>query len=154
MIGASLPLSADVISQNGIEIKAFWIRATPPGHAVSAGYMQIHNHSDRQDKLIAVRTDFAGRNEVHEMKLENDVMKMRPVENGLIIPAQSSVTLEPGGNHLMFMGLKEQIIPDASYRVTVQFLHAGEIEMQMIGQKAASQQSDHHHSTSQHKHSH
>lgn len=154
MIGASLPLSADVISQNGIEIKDFWIRATPPGHAVSAGYMQIHNHSDRQDKLIAVRTDFAGKNEVHEMKLENDVMKMRPVENGLIIPAQSSVTLEPGSNHLMFMGLKKQIISDASYRVTVQFLHAGEIEMEMIGQKAASQQSGHDHEASQHQHSH
>ena len=72
--------SADVISQNGIEIKAFWIESYPAWPCGFCRLYAVHNHSDRQDKLIAVRTDFAGKNEVHEMKLENDVMKMRPVK--------------------------------------------------------------------------
>ena len=103
------------------------IRATAPNAGATAGYLTIHNHSQTDDRLIGVKAEFARKSEIHEMKMTGDVMKMRPIEGGIIIPAGGMAALEKGGNHLMFMGLTEQIQFKESYQFTLLFEKAGAI---------------------------
>ena len=110
-------------------IKEPIIRATAPNAGATAGYLTIHNHSQTDDRLIAVKAEFARKSEIHEMKMVGDVMKMRPVEGGIIIPAGGMALLEKGGNHLMFMGLTEQIQFKDTYQFTLVFEKAGEIRV-------------------------
>ena len=106
-----------------------WMKATMPNAPVSGGYMVIRNTGSEADRLIGGNVDFAGKVEVHEMKMENDVMKMREVEGGLEIPAGGEVVLKPGGFHVMFMGLKEQLKEGETREVEVSFQNAGSITL-------------------------
>ena len=65
------------------------------------------------------------KSEIHEMKMERDVMKMRPLENGLVIPADEEVYLKHGSYRLMFMKLKEQMLPMDVHQVAVTFKNNG-----------------------------
>lgn len=112
---------------HNLMIKEPILRATAPNAGATAGYLTIHNHSQTDDRLIAVKAEFARKSEIHEMKMVGDVMKMRPLEGGIIIPAGGMALLEKGGNHLMFMGLTEQIKFEEDYQFTLVFEKAGEI---------------------------
>ncbi|MAZ18648.1 copper chaperone PCu(A)C [Oricola sp.] len=107
-------------------------RATPPNAPVSGGYMVIRNTGTEPDRLIGGATDFAGEVEIHEMSMDGEVMKMRQLVDGLEIPAGGEVTLKPGGYHVMFMQLKDQLQPDAKKKVTLRFEKAGEIEVEFL----------------------
>lgn len=104
-------------------------RATPPNAPVSGGYMTIRNEGDAPDRLVGGSAGFAGKTEIHEMTMENDVMKMRPVEGGLEIPAGRSVDLKPGGFHVMFMQLSEQLKEGETRKATLTFEKAGDAEL-------------------------
>ncbi len=106
------------------------IKATPPNAPVSGGYMTIGNSGTAGDRLVSGSADFAGKVEIHEMAMEGDVMKMRPVEGGLEIPAGGSVVLKPGGFHVMFMQLKEQMKPGEKRKAKLVFEKAGEVEIE------------------------
>ena len=93
-----------------------------------AGYMVITNTGDTDDRLIAVRGDFP-RVEVHEIINTNDVMQMRQLEQGLLIPAGETVTLEPGGYHVMIMGLPAPFQVGDDLPLTLVFETAGEVEL-------------------------
>jgi copper(I)-binding protein len=123
------PALAEQITKGDIVITDPWTRATPKGAAVAGGFMQIHNKGSAPDKLIGGSMPLAGRFEVHEMTMEGDVMKMRPVEGGLVIPPGGSVTLKPGSYHVMFMELKEPLVEGATLSGTLQFEKAGTIEV-------------------------
>ncbi|HSO46634.1 MAG TPA: copper chaperone PCu(A)C [Rhizobiaceae bacterium] len=138
---ASLILAADTShgghAAGGAEVKAGdltiatpVIKATPPNAPVSGGYMNISNSGSAGDRLVTGSADFAGKVEIHEMAMEGDVMKMRPVEGGLEIPAGGSVELKPGGFHVMFIGLKEQMKPGEKRKATLVFEKAGEVEIE------------------------
>src|SRR5215475_797352 len=90
---------------DGIAIRQAWSRATPKGAQVAAGYLTIENHGASPDKLISAATTAAAKVDLHEMAMAGGVMTMRPVDGGLVIPPGGSVTLAPGGSHLMFIGL-------------------------------------------------
>jgi periplasmic copper chaperone A len=75
-------------------------------------------------KLVAVATPVAGVAEVHEMKMEGDVMKMRAVAGGLDLPAGKAVTLKPGGYHIMLMDLKLPLQKDTTIPLTLTFVDA------------------------------
>ncbi len=113
-----------------LTISTPFIRATPPNAPVSGGFMLIKNAGAQPDRLIGGSADFADKFEVHEMKMEGDVMKMRPVEGGIEIPAGGEVVLKPGGYHVMFMNLKEQLKIDEKRKVKLVFQNAGEIEIE------------------------
>ncbi len=113
-----------------LEIMHPHARATLPGAPVSGGYMVIRNTGDAPDRLISASVDFAGKTEIHEMAMENDVMKMRELADGLEIPAGGEVVLKPGGYHVMFMMLKEQLNEGESRKATLTFEKAGSIEVE------------------------
>ncbi len=129
--GMSHANSMQVIKAGRLEISMPMIRATPPGAPVSAGYMRISNPSDAADRLIGGSAAFAGKVEVHEMTMDGDVMKMRPVEGGLEIPAGGEVLLKPGGYHIMLMQLKEQMQEGQTRKLTLEFEQAGSIELEL-----------------------
>jgi len=113
-----------------LEIIHPYARATQPNAPVSGGYMTIKNTGTEADHLIGGAADFAGMVQIHEMKMENDVMKMREIEGGLEIPAGGEVVLKPGGYHVMFMKLKEQLQAGETRKTTLQFEKAGPVDIE------------------------
>lgn len=97
--------AAHDIVAGGLRIEAPWMRATPGGAKVAAGYLRVTNAGPSPDRLVGGSLPIAGRVEIHSMSHEGGVMKMRPVEGGLEIKPGETVELKPGGYHLMFMDL-------------------------------------------------
>ena len=95
-----------------LEIGQPWARATASTAPTGGGFLTITNKGTTADRLIAVRTPVAEQAEIHEMKMDGNVMRMRALDGGLEIPAGATVTLAPGGFHLMLMGLKAPLVRD------------------------------------------
>ena len=104
-------------------------RATPAGAPVSGGYMTIRNQGDEADRLIGGAAAFAGKVEIHEMVMDGDVMRMREIADGIEIPPGETVTLMPGGLHVMFMQLNETLEEGAELPATLTFEKAGDVEV-------------------------
>jgi copper(I)-binding protein len=127
---ASLILIAGAIpagAENTITVEKAWSRATPEGAQVAAGYLNIVNHGDTADRLVSVRTSVAGKSEIHQMKMADGKMEMRPVPDGIEIPAKGTVKLEPMGYHLMLMDLKHPLQKGETFAGTLTFEHAGDV---------------------------
>ena len=101
-----------------VTVKDAWVRATVPQQKATGAFMQITAAQDT--RLVEAKSPVAGTVEIHEMKMENNVMKMRAVA-GLDMSAGKAVDLKPGGYHVMLMGLKEQMKEGASVPVTLVF---------------------------------
>lgn len=113
-----------------IAIQKPWIRATAPGAPVAGGFMVVTNSGKDADTLIGGTFEAAGRVEVHEMAMDGEVMKMRPLVNGLAVPAGGSVELKPGGFHIMFMDLKQPLKEGTTVKGTLQFKTAGAVPVE------------------------
>lgn len=107
-----------------------WSRATPAGAKVGGGYLSIENTGATADRLVSVSVPFAGRAEIHEMAVTNGVMTMRPLEQGVDVPAGGKIELKPGGFHLMFLDLKEPLKQDERVKGTLTFEKAGTVEVE------------------------
>jgi len=90
-----------------------------------AAYMVINNTGSEDDKLISAASDVAEAVEIHDMTMENDVMKMFRID-GIDIPAGGSATLQPGGKHVMFIGLYEKLEIGQVITVTLEFEKSGQ----------------------------
>ena len=122
------------------------IRATVPGAKVAAGYMMITNNGGSVERIVGGQAEFAGRVELHEMKMVDQVMKMNQLPNGLEIKPGESVALEPGGNHIMFMKLDDALKEGEMRQVMLQFEKAGQVTLSFQVKSIAD--------TMKHKHSH
>jgi periplasmic copper chaperone A len=100
---------ADEIKAGDLVITQAWSRATPKGAKVCAGYLTIENKGSTPDCLIGGSADVVGKVEIHEMAMSKGVMKMRPLENGLVIEPGKTIKLAPGGYHMMLMDLKSPL---------------------------------------------
>lgn len=103
---ALLCLLALIPAQAEVNVSDAWIRATVPQQNVTGAFFQIRSSTDA--RLLEVQSTAAGSVEIHEMKMENNVMKMRQLDH-LELPAGKLVELKPGSFHLMLMDLKMQI---------------------------------------------
>jgi uncharacterized protein YcnI len=128
-----------------------WSRATPAKATVAAGYLKITNTGSAPDTLLGGKAAFAERVEVHDMKTEDGVMKMRPLLEGLEIKPGETVELKPGGMHLMFQGLKEGLVAGTPVKATLEFRNAGPVEVELAvgdigsaGPKDAKDEHSHH----------
>ena len=90
------------------------------------------------DRLVAAESDAAQKVEIHEMKMDGSVMRMRELEKGLEIPPGGSVMLKPGGYHIMFMELKAPFAKGAKVPVTLVFEKAGKVDVQFAVQDMGS----------------
>ncbi len=93
---------------SGVVVIDPYVRAIPPGLKVSAAYMTLQNNTDAEKKLVGVSSDSAKNAELHEHVHKDGMMQMREVES-ISIPANSSTMIEPGGYHIMLIGLTKAI---------------------------------------------
>ncbi|HHB80472.1 MAG TPA: copper chaperone PCu(A)C [Aliiroseovarius sp.] len=116
------------------------------GYAISAGemavagaaYFTLRNSGSVDDRLIAVASDAARRVMLHASVAEGDVMRMVSRDEGLVLPAGETIVLEPGGNHIMLMGLTAPLAPGDTIKVALTFAQAGErvVEVAIVGPNA------------------
>ena len=108
-----------------------WARATPKGAPVAGGNLTITNKGPAPDRLIGGSVPFAGRFEVHEMTMEQGVMRMRPVgPSGLEIKPGETLALKPGGLHVMFLDLKQPLRAGERQKGTLVFEKAGTVAVE------------------------
>lgn len=121
---ASLALLA-AISASGwaqtVDVKNAWARATVQGQKASGAFMTLTAKDGAT--LVSASSPVAGVTEVHEMKMEGDIMKMRAVP-GLELPAGKAVELKPGGYHVMLLDLKLPLQKDTTIPLTLVFKDA------------------------------
>jgi copper(I)-binding protein len=115
-----------------LEIVHPWARATLKGSDVADGFMKIINHGSTPDRLVAVTVGFAKTGQIHDMKMDGDVMKMQELTDGLEIPAGATVELKPKSLHIMFMGVTEELTPDEMVNGELTFEKAGKVKVEFM----------------------
>ena len=121
--------AALVFAADSITIDHPWARATPGGAQTGAVYMKLVNVADTEDRLTGGNSAVANEVQIHEMAVENGVMNMRELPNGLAIPAKGSVSLKPGSYHVMLIGLKQPLKQGEHIALTLYFEKAGKIDV-------------------------
>lgn len=125
------PAPAHSFDVGSLHIGHPWSRVVPQGSKVAAGYLKIRNDGASADRLVAVSAEIAGRGEIHEMKVDDKgVMTMRPLADGLEIPAGVEVELKPGSFHLMFLELSSPPVEGVKFKGTLTFEKAGSVEVE------------------------
>lgn len=125
----AMPVQAEDVTVGSLKIAAVWARATPKGAPVGGGYMTITNTGTAPDRLIGGSTAIANRFELHEMSMDNGVMKMRAVDKGIEIKPGQTVELKPSGYHVMFMGMKGGLQQGQHFKATLEFEKAGKVDV-------------------------
>jgi copper(I)-binding protein len=113
-----------------LQISQPWSRATPKGAEVAGAYFKITNTGTTPDRLVGGSSPVAGRFEIHQMSMENGVMKMRPVQGGLEIKPGESVELKPGAYHVMMLDLKQPLNKGDHVKATLNFEKAGSVDIE------------------------
>ena len=111
-----------------IKVEEAWMRATPPGAKIAAGYLTIRN-AGAADRLISVSSPAAERVETHITARDGDILRMREVK-GYDVPAKGMLELKPGGAHLMFVDIKAPLKEGTSVPAIIRFQRAGEIKVE------------------------
>lgn len=109
-----------------VTVKNAWARTSVPGQKATGAFMTLI--AKEGTKLVGVSSPVAGVTEVHEMKMDGDVMKMRAVAGGLDLPAGKAVELKPGGYHVMLLDLKAPLPKDSTIPMTLVFKDAKGME--------------------------
>ena len=123
---AALIAAGSAIAQSAaIKVEGAWARASVPGQMGTGAFMKLTAKDGA--KLVGASSPAAGVTEVHEMKMEGDVMKMRAIP-GLDLPAGKAVELKPGGYHVMLMDLKAALPKDSTVPLTLVFKDAKGVE--------------------------
>lgn len=120
--------AADVTAGN-LKISAAWSRATPKGATIGGGYLKITNTGATPDRLVGGTSAASDTFEVHEMSMDNGVMKMRALPQGIEIAPGQTVEFKPGGYHIMFVGLKKPLEQGRHVMATLQFEKAGKVDV-------------------------
>jgi periplasmic copper chaperone A len=140
LLAATVAAPAHDYTAGPLRIGHPWSRATPNGAKVAGGYLTVTNTGAEPDTLTGATLEGAGRAEIHSMAMEGGVMKMAPVEGGLVIKPGETVALKPGGYHLMFLDLTAQLKQGASVKGALTFARAGSVpvvfEVESIAAKA------------------
>ncbi len=116
-----------------------WARATPPVAPVGAGYLALHNTGGDDERLLSAGAEVAESVELHTHIMEDNVMRMREVES-IEIPAGDRVLLEPGGLHIMFIGLKAPLVAGETFPLTLIFEKAGETTVTVAVRKTGARE--------------
>lgn len=121
-----------------VSVENAWSRAVPSGSKVAVGYLAIRNDGDEPDRLLSASAPFAGKTEIHQTSMAEGVMRMRPVPDGVPIPAKSTVLLEPNAYHIMFTGLIKPLAEGDTVPAKLTFEHAGSVDIafQILGMGA------------------
>ncbi|WP_028057049.1 copper chaperone PCu(A)C [Sphingomonas phyllosphaerae] len=124
------PAFAENVRKGSVTVSQPWSRATAPRAAVGAGFLTVRNTGSQPDRLLSAASPRAERVEIHTMTLEDGVMRMRPLPDGIVLPAGGEATLAPGGDHIMLIGLKAPLKAGERVPATLRFARAGLVRVQ------------------------
>ncbi len=131
LVSGATTTSAQTYQLGDLEISVPWTRAMPPAADAGGGFMTIRNTGTVDDRLVSAASPVAGEIQIHTMDVTDGIMRMRELEDGLPIPAGTTVHLAPGGFHLMFLSLPAPIAVGAPISVTLVFERAGTITVDL-----------------------
>lgn len=120
---AALSLSTGLYAgsaADSVQVEGAFARAVPPGQTNSASFMSLSNQDDADHALAGAESDVSEVAELHTHLMEDGMMKMRRVEQ-IDLPAGATVNLEPGGLHVMLIGLEKQLTPGKDVEITLVF---------------------------------
>ncbi|MEN9905143.1 MAG: hypothetical protein RLZZ555_1708 [Pseudomonadota bacterium] len=118
LLASIAALSLNAWAQPSVKIEDAWVRGTVAQQQATGAFMRLT--AERDSRLVAASSPLAGVVEIHEMSLEQGVMKMRAIA-GLDLPAGKAVELKPGGHHVMLMDLKAPVAADRQVPLTLVF---------------------------------
>lgn len=108
-MGVVAHVHAEVHQAASVRVTDAWARSTAPGVSVGAVYATLHNDSAQTLLISKVSSDASTSAELHEMSMHDGMMRMRHLDSGLSLKPGQTVRLEPGGTHLMLLGLKQPL---------------------------------------------
>lgn len=142
-LAASLAFALPAFAQ--VTVEDAWIRGTVAQQTATGAFMRLTAAED--SKLVAVTSPAAGVSEIHEMRMDGDVMRMRQIPS-LALPAGKAVELKPGGYHLMLMGLKQPLKDGEKIPLTLSIDGPGgkrsTLEVQAVVRPLTGKAKDHH----------
>jgi periplasmic copper chaperone A len=127
---AGLAGAEPAASIGGITIREAWARASMGQTGTSAVYMTLASNGQGDRLLVAAASPDAGRAELHTSIMEDGVAKMRPLAAIEVAPGEPTV-LEPGGPHIMLIGLGRKLMEGDTLPLSLTFEHAGTVELQV-----------------------
>ncbi len=128
-VGQAIPGQAIPGQAAAVRAEQPWARATAPQQKVGGAYVTLT--SPVGDRLLGVSSPVAGRAEVHEMTMADNVMRMRELPDGLPLPPGQAVALAPGGYHIMLMDLKQPLVAGQVILVQLRFQTAPPLDLQV-----------------------
>ena len=128
---AAAPAAAHDYKLGALQVSQPWARATATTAPTGGGYLTITNTGTTPDRLVSIKSPVANMVQIHEMKMEGNVMRMRELDGPLEIKPGATMTLAPGGFHLMMMGLKAPLKQGEKVPLTLVFEKAGEIDVEL-----------------------
>jgi hypothetical protein len=126
------PAFAREYKLGSIEVQQPWSRATPATAPSAGGFLTVVNKGDAPDRLLAVQSPAADKVQIHEMKMDGNIMRMRELDNGVALPAGQTVELKPSGYHVMFIGLKAPFAKGQKVPATLVFEKAGKLDVEFL----------------------
>jgi copper(I)-binding protein len=127
-LAASFAMLASGAAVAQVDVSNAWVRGTVPNQTASGAFMVLHAHENA--KLVGVSSPVAAA-ELHEMKMEGNVMRMRQVQS-LDLPKMQDVELKPGGYHVMLMDLKGQLKKGDTVPITLKIEQGGKVIEQKV----------------------
>lgn len=113
-----------------VDVKNAWARPSVPGQSGTGAFMQLS--APQGLRLVGASTPLAGVAELHEMRMDDNTMRMRELKDGLALPARQTVELKPGGYHLMLMDLKQPLAKGTQLPLTLRFVDAQGLASQRV----------------------
>lgn len=132
---AAFPAQAQTAPSATLSVDQVWARATPGGAKTGAVYLTVVNGTGSDDKIVGASTPAAREAQFHTTIDDNGIMKMRELES-IEIKAGATVTLKPGGTHVMLVGLAKPLKPGDSFPLTLEFEKGGKKELMVAVTKA------------------
>ena len=145
LISLTLSSAAEEDAVGDVQVRLPWARATAPTAMTGAGYMEVTNHGNVAERLLSAAAEVSEVVELHTHIRDGEMMRMVEVEN-IEIPPGETVSLEPGGLHIMFIGLHAPLVAGTEFPLTLEFEQAGSLEVQVMVRGIDGQPHGHGHS--------
>ena len=140
-IAIAAPTAAHDFKAGNLTLQHPWTRAT--AGKVGGGFVEIVNAGKAPDTLLSASSPAADKVEIHTMTMDNGIMRMRPLPNGITVPGGTTASLKPGANHIMLIGLKAPLVEGAQVPLTLNFAKAGPVKVQLKVEAAGASEPAH-----------
>lgn len=136
-VHSARPASAHAVVHGDLQVIHPWARPVAAAGGNGAGFLAVANEGGTADRLVAVESDIAARVELHTTVHDGDVARMRALPDGIAVPPKDVATLMPGGDHVMFMGLKKPLAEGEMFDAVLVFEKAGRVPVRFMVDGAA-----------------